>query len=203
MLQVVMRRTRSRSRCDACSVAAHSFIWNEEPPLHILFICTGNICRSPTAERLATTYCDAHQIPGVVASSAGTRAVIAHAMHSDAAHVLEGLGGTASGFAARQLTPKIASSADLILTMTTAHRDHVLEIAPHKLKRTFRLPEAAQLVLTLGAQTLADLADLRPRLSAADAPDIGDPIGQSPEVFAAIGAQIAELLPPVLELCRP
>ncbi len=198
-----MRRNRSRSWRDACPVAVGSFIWNEETLLHILFVCTGNICRSPTAERLATTYCDEHQIPGLVASSAGTRAVIAHPMHSDAAHVLEGLGGNASGFAARQLTPKIASGADLILTMTAAHRDHVLEIAPHKLKRTFRLTEAAQLVLTLGAQTIADLADLRPLLSAADAPDIGDPIGQSPEVFAAIGAQIAALLPPVLELCRP
>ncbi len=197
------RNCRSRSWCDSCPVAVRSFIWNEEPRLHILFVCTGNICRSPTAERLATTYCDEHQISGFVASSAGTRAVIAHPMHGDAARVLEELGGTASGFAARQLTPKIASSADLILTMTTAHRDHVLEIAPHKLKSTFSLPEAAQLVLTLGAQTIADLADLRPQLGADDVPDIGDPIGQSPEVFAAIGAQIAELLPPVLELCRP
>jgi protein-tyrosine phosphatase len=87
--------------------------------------------------------------------------------------------------------------------MTTAHRDQVLEIAPHKLKKTFSLTEAAQLVLTLGAQTIADLADLRPLLSAAGVPDIGDPIGQSPVVFAAIGGQIADLLPPVLELCRP
>lgn len=180
-----------------------SLIWNEEPVLHILFVCTGNICRSPTAERLATAHCDEHQIPGFVASSAGTRAVIGHPVHSDAASVLERLGGNAAGFTARQLTPKIASPADLILTMTRAHRDRVLELAPHKLKTTFSLPEAAQLVRTLGAQTIADLADLRPHLSAADVPDIADPIGQSPEVFAAIGGQIAELLPPVLELCRP
>lgn len=36
-----------------------------------------------------------------------------------------------------------------------------------------------------------------------DVPDIPDPIGQSPDVFAAVGQQIADLLPPVLELCRP
>jgi len=43
---------------------------------------------------------------------------------------------------------------------------------------------------------------LRPRLGTTDRPDIPDPIGQSPEVFAAVGTQIADLLPPIMELCR-
>lgn len=139
----------------------------------------------------------------MVASSAGTSAVVGHPIHRDAEPVLIDLGGDPSNFAARRLTAKIASNADLVLTMTTAHRDQVLELAPRLLKRTFSLPEAARLVVTLGAQTIADLANLRPLLTADDVLDIRDPIGRSPEVFAAVGAQIAELLPPVLELCRP
>ena len=170
--------------------------------MHVLFVCTGNICRSPTAERLAATYATQHAIPDFTASSAGTRAVIGHPIHPDSAVVLEELGGDASSFAARQLKSKIATAADLVITMTGAHRDIVLEAAPRQLWRTFTLTEAARLASMDGADTLADLAELRPRLTANDIADITDPIGQSPEVFAAIGAQIAGLLPPIMELCR-
>jgi len=170
--------------------------------VHVLFVCTGNICRSPTAERLATAYSAEHGIPDFTASSAGTHAVIGHPIHPDAAVVLEKLGGDSSDFAARQLKPKIASAADLILTMTREHRDIVLEAAPRQLSRTFTLTEAARLASMEGVETLADLAALRAHLGANDTADIHDPIGQSPEAFEAIGAQIAELLPPILEVCR-
>jgi protein-tyrosine phosphatase len=170
--------------------------------VHVLFVCTGNICRSPTGERLAAAYAAQHGIPDFIASSAGTRAVIGRAIHRDAAVVLEELGGDSSGFAARQFTSKIATAADLIIAMTSAHRDIVLEAAPRQLSRTFTLSEAARLSSMDGAQTIADLASLRRQLTASDTPDIPDPIEQSPAVFAAVGSQIAELLPPILELCR-
>ena len=167
--------------------------------MHVLFVCTGNICRSPTAERLVAAY----RSSDVKSSSAGIRAVIGHPIHPEAVPVLRKLGGDPSEFAARQLTPKIASAADLILTMTRAHRDQVLELAPHRLHRTFTLSEAARLVSVHGAKNVADLAALRPHLVAKELLDIPDPIGQPPEVFSEVGKQIAELLPPILELCRP
>jgi protein-tyrosine phosphatase len=136
------------------------------------------------------------------ASSAGILAVIAHPIHQEAAVVLERLGGDASDFAARQLTPRIAADADLVLTMTKEHRDKVLELAPHRLRSTFTLIEAARLATTFGAQTVADLAELRPHVAADAVHDIPDPIGQSEEVFSTVGSQIAELLPPVLNLLR-
>jgi protein-tyrosine phosphatase len=170
--------------------------------MHILFVCTGNICRSPTGERLAAAYAARHGLADFTASSAGTRAVIGHPIHQYAAVVLEELGGDASDFAARQLTSKIASSTDLIITMTSSHRDIVLEAAPRQLQRTFNLTEAARLASKDGAETLADLAALRPYLGANEMADIPDPIGQSREVFSAVGSQIADLLPPILELCR-
>ena len=100
--------------------------------MHILFVCTGNICRSPTGERLAAAYAAENGMPELWVSSAGTRAVIGHPVHRDAAVVLDALGGDTSGFAARQLTAKIASTADLIIAMTSAHRDIVLETAPDR-----------------------------------------------------------------------
>lgn len=170
--------------------------------MHIMFVCTGNICRSPTGERLAAAYAAEHGIPNFTASSAGTRAVIGHAIHRDAAVVLERLGGDASSFAARQLTSKIASTADLIVTMTREHRDIVLEAAPRQIQRTFTLTEIARLAAMDSAETLADLAALRPHLAAQKQSDIADPIGQSPEIFEMVGTQIADLLPPILDLCR-
>jgi protein-tyrosine phosphatase len=128
--------------------------------------------------------------------------VIAHAIHRDAASVLEKLGGDATNFAARQITPRIASNADLILTMTKTHRDAVLELAPNRLQRTFTLSEAARLSSEFNARNVGDLVALRPQLSALDVVDISDPIGQSEEVFEKVGAEIADLLPSILELCR-
>ena len=126
-----------------------------------------------------------------------------HPIDLDAVRVLEKLGGEISNFAARQLTSRIASDADLVLTMTRAHRDTVLELAPRQLHRTFTLSEAAQLATECNARNVADLAALRPYLAAHELSDIPDPIGQSAEVFAMVGSQIADLLAPVLELCRP
>ncbi len=128
--------------------------------------------------------------------------MIGHPIHREAAVVLNKLGGNASDFAARQLTSKIASAADLIIAMTSAHRDVVLEAAPRQLRRTFTLIEAAKLASMDEAKTVRDLAALRPRLSAVEKADIPDPIGQNPAVFATVGSQIADLLPPILELCR-
>ena len=127
--------------------------------------------------------------------------MIGHPIQHEAALVLEQLGGEPSEFTARQLTPKIAAAADLVLTMTKTHRDNVLELAPHRLHRTFTLSEAARLVAEHNAQCVADLAELR-HLVAHEAADVPDPMGQSAEVYALAGAQIAELLAPVLELCR-
>jgi len=128
--------------------------------------------------------------------------MVAHPIHPDAVLVLEKLGGEASNFAARQLTSRIAADADLVLTMTRAHRDAVLELAPHQLHRTFAVSEASRLASECNARTVTDLAALRPELATQDLPDVPDPIGQGAEFFSMVGSRIAELLPPILELCR-
>ena len=163
-------------------------------------MCTGNICRSPTAERLARSYAAAYNISGLKASSAGTRAVVGYPIHPDAALVLETLGGDPAGFAARRITPKVAAEADLILTMTREHRDTVFEVAPRQFRRTFTLAEAALLAAEFNARNVADLANLRLELTAHAVADIPDPIGRDHEFFEVVGAQIAELLLPVLQL---
>jgi protein-tyrosine phosphatase len=168
----------------------------------MLFVCTGNICRSPTAERLAAAHASRRGIGGLSVSSAGTQAVVGRPIHPEAAQVIERLGGCAGGFTARRLTARMTADADLIITMTTAHRDAVVELAPQQLHRTFSLSEAALLVSEHGARNLKDLSALRSRLASAAVTDIVDPIGQSRAVFTTVGAHLARLLPAVLTLCR-
>ena len=69
----------------------------------VLFLCTGNICRSAYAERRAQQL-----FPGSVIASAGTHAMRGWGVDESLAEVLIERGGTADGFSARQLTEPIA-----------------------------------------------------------------------------------------------
>nr|WP_158022671.1 low molecular weight phosphatase family protein [Mycolicibacterium gilvum] len=170
--------------------------------MHVLFVCTGNICRSPIAERLATALATQLKIPDFTSSSAGVRAVIGHPIHPEAALVLESLGGDASAFVARQFIPRIGSQADLIITMSAAHRDAVLERAPRLLARTFTLAEVAEFASGSDSATIADLPRLRVMQGVSGFGDVPDPIGLDSEAFDAVGTKIAASLPPILELCQ-
>jgi len=172
--------------------------WSSD--VHVLFVCTGNICRSPTAERLTCAFAAEHGL-GLNASSAGTRAVIGYGMEPTAAEVLRSMGGDPEGFRARQLSPAIVGDADLILTMTTRHRDRVLAESPQAMRRTFTLLEAGRLLAvpveadTL-AQRLAQARGQQPRGERVN--DIADPIGLDYATFEAVGAQVAHVLRPLL-----
>src|ERR687886_239183 len=99
-------------------------------PIRILFVCTGNICRSALAERLGRAFLDealGRKATLIHLESAGVRAVVGSEMDPDSALVLEGLGGDAAGFEARQFEAELATHADLILAMTREQRRLVLE----------------------------------------------------------------------------
>src|SRR4051795_5389163 len=64
----------------------------------VLFVCTGNICRSPIAERLLAARLPD---PSIRAASAGTRAMVGYGIDQTAAHVLRRLGGEPDGHGAR------------------------------------------------------------------------------------------------------
>jgi len=57
-------------------------------PFTVLMVCTGNICRSPVAERLLRAQTEAVGLP-VVVHSAGTQSMVGHGMTPEAAHLAE------------------------------------------------------------------------------------------------------------------
>jgi protein-tyrosine phosphatase len=181
----------------------------DESQFRVLFVCTGNICRSPIAERLTRAYLDAAL--GADAAllriqSAGTRAVVGSGMHPDSSAVLTSLGGEPGGIVARQLTDDYAAAADLTLTLTRAHRRSVLNRGPRGLSRTFTLLEAADLAslvptdVDLQGDTfpercrsfVRELAAARARRVTDAHDDIADPIGQPAAFHSAVGDEISD-----------
>jgi len=116
---------------------------------HILYVCTGNICRSPFAEVYTAHLLAAHGLAGAVTvSSAGTHALVGHSMHpaSQAEALARGVAEPwVDAFVARQLGQRIASGADLILGLTPAHRGEAVRIWPRALPVAFSLLEFARL----------------------------------------------------------
>ncbi|MBM4515629.1 hypothetical protein GS432_01275 [Rhodococcus hoagii] len=140
----------ARTRCELNEPSLYSRTYTQRHA--VLFVCTGNICRSPIAERLASAWSARSDTIDLTVASAGTRAVVGSPMEPKAAQVLSDLGGSPDGFVARQINPAVASSADLVLTMTEEHRDAVLKLSPRHLKRTFTLLEAAHIARALGRE---------------------------------------------------
>lgn len=118
-------------------------------PVRILTVCTGNICRSPVAERLLQAGLDQVQPGAFMVRSAGTRAMVGYPIQPPSANIIRSYGGTPEGFAARQLTSKILRESDLVLTMATTHRGEVLQLDTSLLKRTFTIREFARLLSQL------------------------------------------------------
>ena len=115
-------------------------------PVRILTVCTGNICRSPVAERLLQAGLDQVLPGGFEVRSAGTRALVGDPVQPLSADIIRTFGGTAEGFAARQLSGKILRNVDLVLTMTSGHRGEVLQLDASLLKRTFTIREFARML---------------------------------------------------------
>lgn len=116
-----------------------------ETPLAVLIVCTGNICRSPLAEQLLQTALTTAGIPATV-SSAGTHAMVGHPMTQEAAALALRHGAPEQLHSARQLTPDLIKSADLVLTATREHRSEVVSLHPRASRYAYTLNQFARLV---------------------------------------------------------
>ena len=130
---------------------------------NILVVCMGNICRSPTAERILQKKLPNHRI-----SSAGINALAGKDADFQAIKTALKHGVIVAGHTARQLTPQMCDEGDLILVMEPAHIDMVADIQPSALSKAFLL-----------AQWLPKK-------------NIPDPFKQSSEMFEAVFLQIEQ-----------
>jgi protein arginine phosphatase len=88
---------------------------------NILFVCTGNTCRSPMAESLARAELARRDWNHVDVGSAGVAALDGQPASEHALAVLESHGMDASKHRSRSLTPELVAWGDLILAMSRSH----------------------------------------------------------------------------------
>lgn len=94
----------------------------------VLFICTGNSCRSPMAEYLLKERLDGSG--GWQSSSAGVASYPGMPISSNAFKALKELGIDASSHRSRSLSQQLIDEAGLIVVMTHAHLNAVCRIYP-------------------------------------------------------------------------
>ena len=111
----------------------------------ILFVCTGNTCRSSMAENMMRKMLEdaGEGTKGIRVISAGTAAAKGQGASKHAIQVMQEKNIDLHKHRATPLTKALIDQADLILTMTRNHKFQVLSIAPDASQRTFTLKEYA------------------------------------------------------------
>lgn len=111
------------------------WIWRDRR-MNIYFVCTGNTCRSPMAEAILKN----KRLPNVEVRSAGIYALEGGEM-SENARVVLAEENIQHQHVSEQINQQDVEWADLILTMTSAHKDMVLRLFSQAHEKTFTLKE--------------------------------------------------------------
>ena len=101
----------------------------ERRPIRLLFLCTGNICRSPMAEGLARRYGEVRAQPLDV-RSASVMGLEGRPAAPNAVKVMAELGIDLSDHQSQPMTPDLLRWADWILVMELGHSQAVRDMAP-------------------------------------------------------------------------
>ncbi|MBR6708869.1 MAG: low molecular weight protein arginine phosphatase [Clostridia bacterium] len=131
--------------------------------MDIVFVCTGNTCRSPMAEGMFRALGGEEKL-GMKAASAGMFAHNGMCATPYAVEAMKEYGADLSMHQARQITPEIVANAKYLFCATAAHYDHLIQMYPEAESKTYLLMQT----------------------------DVNDPFGGNLLTYRACAAQIHE-----------
>jgi protein-tyrosine-phosphatase len=144
----------------------------------VLFVCTGNVCRSPMAEGLFRAMAKEAHLYNVEAASAGIGAANGQAPSDHSVEVMREEGIDISGQRSQMLTPELVEQASHIFGMTTSHQQAIQAF----------FPEIQEKVFVLRELIVDDAFDL----------EVPDPIGMGRDEYERTRNLIKEAMPSVL-----
>ncbi len=148
--------------------------------LYVLFVCTGNICRSPMAEYLMRRRLPDMKGEPWSVCSAGLAASYGMPASQEAVAAMRELGVDMSGHRSQPVGTGLVEDAALVVAMTAAHRQQIVQLFPGARPKTFLLKSFAP----------------------APGGDVMDPIGHHRPVYRAIRDEIESAMPELTEFAE-
>lgn len=142
--------------------------------MRIVFVCTGNTCRSSMAEGLAKQWLlhNARHRNDIEVVSAGIAAIKGSAASPNAIEVMADIGIDISFHKARPFSAELAENSEYILTMTSGHKQVLIHMFPFIKGKVFTLAE----------------------FSGVGGEDVSDPFGQSADVYRQCAGEISKMI---------
>ncbi|MGH9226639.1 MAG: hypothetical protein ACRD2W_23275 [Acidimicrobiales bacterium] len=177
--------------------------------IEVLFLCTGNICRSPVAEALLRHSLAAAGVEATVRSAGlldlGQRASV----HS--VDVLAGRGIDLSAHRSQTMTRDLLVRADLVIAMAREHVREAVVMAPEVFARTFTLKELVRRGVDVGSRHAGQPLDrwlsyahtgrtATSLMGHSTDDDVADPIGQPRPAYERMVGELEGLIADLVSL---
>ena len=155
----------------------------------IVFVCTGNTCRSPMAQLLLSCELKKRNLSGFNVRSAGISAQKGDVINPKSAEVLQENAIGSEGFVSTRLTEKLLSEAFAVICMTERQREYLMDMRWNALKKVGKTQDAE---VENNVYSFAEITGY----------EILDPYGKDIDCYRYVFGLLAAGIPKLIEKLR-